>query len=111
MGAIDTLKELVTLVQKLDNLELLKRMVELQEQVFSLVTENQELRRESQRLSEQLAQMDQMEFRQNSYWKGDEGPFCSRCFDVERRSVRMLKSEEHYPQCPNCGIFAEGEDK
>ena len=30
-------------------------MVELQEQVFSLVTENQELRRENQRLSEQLA--------------------------------------------------------
>ena len=111
MGAIDTLKELGTLVQKLDNLELLKRMVELQEQVFSLVTENQELRRESQRLSEQLAQRDQMEFRQNSYWKRDEGPFCSRCFDVERKSVRMLKSEEYYPQCPNCGSFAEGDDK
>ena len=111
MGAIDTLKELGTLVQKLDNLELLKRMVELQEQVFSLVTENQELRRESQRLSEQLAQRDQMEFRQNSYWKRDEGPFCSRCFDVERKSVRMLKSEECYPQCPNCGSFAEGDDK
>ena len=111
MGAIDTLKALGTLVQKLDNLELLKRMVELQEQVFSLVTENQELRRESQRLSEQLAQRDQVEFRQNSYWKGDEGPFCSRCFDVERRSVRMLKSEGCYPLCPNCGIFAEGEDK
>jgi hypothetical protein len=39
MGVIDTVKDVAFLVQKTDNVDLLRRVVELQQQVYALVDE------------------------------------------------------------------------
>ncbi|HSL22953.1 MAG TPA: hypothetical protein VK886_15580 [Vicinamibacterales bacterium] len=110
MGVIDTVKDVALLVQKLDNMDLLKRMVELQEQVFELVNENREIREQNRVLSEKLMTREQMSFRKNSYWRGEEGPFCSRCFDAEGLAVRMLKQPGYLPKCPKCDTLAPDPD-
>jgi hypothetical protein len=106
MGVIDTVKEMGTLIQKLDNLDLLKRMVELQEQVSTLVTENRDVRDENRVLRDRLSTRDQMAFRDNAYWKGEEGPYCLCCFDAEGLAMRMLVGKGYYPSCPKCKTVA-----
>ena len=110
MSIIDTVKDIGVLIQKIDNLELLKRMVELQEQVYALVSENRDLKEANRGLSEKLQTREQMQFRQNAYWRGDEGPFCSQCFDAEGLSVRMHVGKGHSPICRKCKTVAMNPD-
>jgi len=95
MGVIDTMKDVAGLIQKIDNMELRRRAVELQQQVYDLVTENRALK-------DRLATRDQLTFRKDSYWKGDEGPFCSRCWDGESVLVRLHTQQGFTPRCPKC---------
>ena len=44
MGVIETVKDIGLLVQKLDNVDLVKRLVELQEQVYAVVVDNRDLK-------------------------------------------------------------------
>jgi hypothetical protein len=53
----------------------------------------------------------QLSFRKNSYWQGDDGPFCSRCWDSERKLVRLLIRRGFQPVCPACHITAEDPDR
>ena len=111
MGVIDTVKDVASLVQKLDNIDLLKRMVDLQEQIFDLVCENHEIKEQNRVLAEKLATREQMIFRKNSYWRADEGPFCSRCFDSDSLVIRMLITPGFAPQCPKCRTVAMDPDR
>lgn len=72
MGVVDTLKETIGLLQKVDNIDLYRRMLDLQTQVMALVEENQTLK-------QRLATRDELTFDANAYWRGEEGPFCSAC--------------------------------
>lgn len=113
MSVIDTVKEVAFLVQKLDNLDLLKRMVELQEQVFALVGENRDVKEENRLLQERLNTRSKMMFRDNAYWTDDtiDGPFCSRCFDAEGLLMRMLTRKGYAPRCPKCSTVAPDPDR
>lgn len=101
MGIIDTLKETVGLIQKVDNIELYKRMLELQTQAVSLVDENKALK-------EKITTRDELTFKKNSYWRGDDGPFCSPCWDKDNHLVRLHLAPKHSasPQCPVCHHYA-----
>jgi hypothetical protein len=107
MGVIDTVKEVGFLIQKLDNIDLVKRMMELQEQVYALVDENRDLKDENRHIKERLTTREAMTFRDNSYWRaGGEGPFCARCFDAEGLSMRLQIAKGYVPRCPKCGTSA-----
>jgi hypothetical protein len=46
-------------------------------------------------------------FEHNAYWRGEgtdrEGPFCSRCFDVEQKAVRLtINNSPKVGYCGNC---------
>ena len=111
MGVIETMKDIGVLVQKLDNMDLVKRLVELQEQIYAVVSENRDVKEENRALREKLNTREQLVFRKNAYWKGDEGPFCSRCFDAEGALVRMHTRAEFNPQCPKCATVAAEPDE
>ena len=103
MGVVETVKEVAGLIQKYDNVDLIKRVVELQQQVYDLVNENRVLK-------EHLATRDQLVFRKNAYWKGDDGPLCSRCWDAEGIPVRMTVRVGYDPACPKCKATAPDPD-
>ncbi len=102
MGIVDTLKETVGLIQKVDNIDLYQKMLELQTQTVALVEENRALR-------DRLAVRDQLAFRRNAYWRGDDGPYCSRCWDDETKLIRLHDDGKWLPQCPKCHTVAERE--
>jgi hypothetical protein len=109
MGIIDNARELASTIQKIDNIELYKRILDLQGEIQGLVDENRQLReqvREQQRLWE-LNQ--ELSFEHNAYWrvnqdKAREGPFCTNCWDSRRTQVRMhRRTNPNYAMCPTCG--------
>jgi hypothetical protein len=107
MGVIETAKEAVQLVQKLDNIELVKTISSLQQQCYDLVFENRELREKLIKAEELLATRDSLQYRDNAYWFGSgsevqDGPLCSRCWDGEHKVVRMTRQTNGWVTCPNC---------
>jgi len=93
-----------------DSSELLQENARLSRQVAMLTAE-------SAKLSADLAAANagaltrptdiDLEFRDNMYWKrtgegAQDGPFCSRCWDVEKILVRVTCSKSYYPVCHNC---------
>ena len=111
MGVIETVKDIGVLVQKLDNMDLVKRLVELQEQVYEVVTENRDLKEQNRSLREKLATRQQLAFRKNAYWRDDDGPFCSRCWDSDGQLVRLQTQQGYHPQCPKCDHSAIDPDQ
>jgi hypothetical protein len=107
MGIIDNLRETVSLVQKVDNLELYRQIISLQLEVMALVEENRSLKRRLE-LSEQLVLKD------NAYWRKDgdrpDIPFCMRCWDSESKLIRLVVTTGFEPNCPNCKNFFSPEN-
>jgi len=111
MGVIETVKDIAVLVQKLDNMELVKRLVELQEQVYAVVTESRDVKEQNRNLQERLNTREQLTFRKNAYYRGEDGPFCSRCYDADGLLVRLHAQSGYQPRCPKCEAVAVDPDR
>jgi hypothetical protein len=113
MGIIDTAKDVATLVQKLDNIELNKKILELQGQITSQLEENRSLKDQVRDLSGRLEFQGSLEFRRNMYFRRlqdgtEDGPLCSSCWDVERKAVRLQTLGSGAKFCPSCKRSAPG---
>ena len=104
MGAIETVKELAFMIQKLDNVELLKQLVSLQEQVYGLAEENRALK-------ERLATREKLTFKKKAYWLDNQGPFCSNCWDADQKLIRLHVRRDFRPLCPQCHGVAPDPDE
>lgn len=111
MGVIETVKDVGVLVQKLDNMDLVKRLVEQQEQVYEVVAENRDLKETNHWLREKLSTREQLAFRKNAYWRSEEGPFCSRCWDSDGQLIRLHTRKGWDPNCPKCSSVAVDPDR
>jgi hypothetical protein len=107
VGIVETVKDVASLVQKADNIELYQKILELQVQIMGLLEENHSLKSE---LREQRARArfeGGLEFRDNMYWHRLEqdrhdGPFCSKCWDTESKAVRLQRMRDGAMWCPKC---------
>jgi hypothetical protein len=99
MEIFKTVKELASLLQKMGNVDMLRQMVALQQQVTDLVEENRLLK-------QQASNRKHATFKDNSYWISEDGPFCSSCLDCNGKLVRLHKRPRYHPQCPVCKTFA-----
>jgi len=112
-GIFKTLKEGANAIREAKNLELYERMLAVYGDVMELVEKNRELVEENALLKEQLKIKDQLRFDKgyNCYWRfeGDkqEGPYCTVCWDVDRKLVRMRAYQKHIGgqdyTCDYCG--------
>jgi NAD-dependent SIR2 family protein deacetylase len=104
MGIYDAIKDAVQVAQKIDNIDLQKQLLALQTQVVDLVEENRTLKAT-------IATRAELTFARNSYWRGDDGPYCSRCWDAKGTLVHMHIQKGAYPRCPNCENYAVNPDE
>lgn len=105
MSLIEDLKDTVKIIQKIDNLDLYRKILDLQAEVMDLVEENRNLKL-------QLQNKDSIIFTDSAYWKKIEdnkfdGPFCPRCWDYESKLIRLIKHQGYHPKCPQCKNFVE----
>lgn len=88
--------------------ELYRQILDLQAEIMNGVEENRNLTTEILSLKEMLKTKESLKFQHNAYWKKNpdgtptEGPFCSRCWDKENQTVRMLVIDSQWHECPSC---------
>jgi hypothetical protein len=118
MGVIDTLKDVVTLVQKADNIELVKQVLALQSQALETIEENRKLRERVRSLEDTLTVAKNLAFRAPFYYSEDDAiPLCPRCWEIDRRAVhlqgpfRVTGSRWDCPQCDKTYLVQTEEER
>ena len=107
MSIIDDIKSIAKTIQQADNIELYQKILNVQGEALEVVEQNNKLRDENRELKEKLKIKENLKHERNSYWlesdgKND-GPFCSRCCDVDKNLVRLHPcGNPAYYDCPNC---------
>lgn len=95
MNIIDTVKEVVSIAQKIDNIELYKQILSLQSDVLKLVDENTKLKQEIATFKETAKIKAALRFQNGEYFQkkeddSEDGPFCQICWDVDQRLARLI---------------------
>ena len=107
MGIIDDIKSIAKTIQQADNIALYQKILDVQGEALEVVEENNKLREENKELKEKLKIKETLVHDNNAYWiksvEGKDGPFCSRCWDVEKNLVRLhpCGNPADY-DCPDC---------
>ena len=109
MSLLEDLKSVVGTIQKIDNIELYRQILDLQNEVLQVVTENTELKSRVAKLIEEADLQRSLRFEFNTYWSGEtletsDGPFCSKCWDADHKLVRLhlVTPNPNYSRCPVC---------
>ncbi|MBB6632619.1 hypothetical protein [Cohnella thailandensis] len=115
VSIIDNIKSVASVIQKADNIELYRKILDLQYEAMELVQQNNELRNQIMELRGKLSTQENLVFRNNQYWKvleGDkqDGPYCSKCWDVDNKLVRHNVLNNGYVTCPNCQMTVDDEN-
>jgi hypothetical protein len=119
-SAIETAKFVANAVREYDKVDLKLKAVELTQQITELALENSELhqtisdlRKELETMKKRFGMRGKLFARDNVYYMTvegvDDGPYCTRCFDVDGILVRMMQSRPDdgiiWKECPHCSIL------
>lgn len=100
MGIYDVAKDALSIAQKADNIDLYQKILEIQALALDLQYDNSKLIEEIKKLKRDEEIDSKLIFKNNSYYMKDnekeDGPFCSMCWDKDRKLVRMHK-DDSYP--------------
>ena len=105
--AIDKAKDLAKLAQKMDNIEIIQRVLDVQGELLKVQEEVQALRRENEDLKNTEKIDGELDLHENAYWRNSaprsrRGPFCARCWSVDRKLVPVTVRDDGFITCPNC---------
>ena len=90
MGIVETLKDVATLVQKTDNIELVKQVLALQGQALEMQEDNRALRERIKELESTLNLAKALRFEAPFYFAADDKiPFCPRCWEADKRAIHL----------------------
>jgi hypothetical protein len=96
MSLIENAKEAVKLVQQIDNIELYRKILDLQAEAIELT---EKLREKDEKIA-QLENIGTIEIRNNfAYQINDDkilGPYCPRCLGKDKKLVHLIDAEETY---------------
>ena len=111
MGIIDNFKEVFKVAETVNNIDLYKKLAELQTRAMEVEEENRALKDQVSQLTDQLATKQSLKHDGERYWiekdGSRDGPFCSVCWDIDKKLVRMrnwqLPEGEIVYVCDYCG--------
>ena len=104
MGAIENIKEIADLVKKLGDVELYRKIVELEQEIFELSRQNLDNKKEIEELKRLLSVKQNIKFSKPYYFvEGDPEPYCPKCWEVEKVLVHLTDTiDRNFHHCPNC---------
>jgi len=109
MAIFDELKSVGKILQEAGKIEQYKQILEVQEKLLEMQKKITDLESENKDLKEKLTTKENLKYRNNAYWIDEkdkkEGPFCSRCWDDEKKLMRMhylTHSQSYY--CCKCRV-------
>ena len=93
MGIIDNFKDVFKVADTLNNLDLYKKLTELQTRTMEVEEENRALKDQIAQLTNELATKESLKHDGERYWSEKDGrrdgPFCGVCWDIDKKQVRM----------------------
>lgn len=100
--AIDFLK----IIELIKDPDLRMKITELYGQNIELKEENHKLRMSLQEAKDKSKINSELTHKDNHYFKGEDGPYCTKCWDVDSKLVRLhdggSSNGQTYFSCPNC---------
>ena len=116
MGIIENAKDAVKLVQKIDNIELYRKILDLQSEAIELIEESKLKDEKIAKLKKALKVKGKMICKDSAYYltndKGGiiDGPFCTKCFDVDQDCIRIVAHTTHGEvKCLKCKVIFDSE--
>ena len=108
MGILDTAKDIAEVIQKTDNLPLMRQLITLQQELMAMVQEKGDLLGRIEALENAARIQGDLVFRHSVYWRNEsgDGPFCSTCWDTKRVLVRLIRNGRvpTSARCGGCGL-------
>ncbi|MBZ5627003.1 MAG: hypothetical protein LAQ69_51260 [Acidobacteriia bacterium] len=93
MSIISNAREIADVVKKLGNIDLYRKIVDLEGEIIELTGQNHLLLEKIGDLEKALKTKAQLLFEKNVYWLAEaqakDGPYCQRCYDVAGKLVRL----------------------
>jgi hypothetical protein len=100
------MKEVAELVKKFNDIDLNRRILNLENEVLDLSREKRRAEEKVEELERTLKIKDEIVFRNNEYYvkkdgREDEGPYCTVCWDRDGKLVRLHEGS-FGSICPAC---------
>ena len=109
MSIISNAKEIAELVKKLGDIDLYKKIVELEGEIIELTREKHSVEEQNEELKRSLKISKEMTFQAPAYFaEEDRVPYCPKCWEIEKRAVHMITADkdpnnrQRYFECPSC---------
>lgn len=115
MGIIEDVKEVVALSQQVNNVDLYRKLVDLQLEVMTLTEQLKQKDTVISQLKTAFALKGKFVCKDSGYYLTDEngeimdGPFCTKCFEVDQIQCRLVRQAtpghgRDTVQCPRCKV-------
>lgn len=107
MSIFDVLKSTAKVLKEANKIEQYQQILEVQQQLLDMQDKIQVLTQENQNLKELRNKKKNLIVRAEVYFLKNEdgtedGPFCTNCYDVNEKLVRMQDCYSGSKLCPNC---------
>jgi hypothetical protein len=109
MSIISDVREVADLVKQLGNIELYKKIVDLESKIYELTQEDLASKGKISDLESSLKIRDELKFKQPYYYKeGDQVPFCPLCWEANQIPIHLIgpnynNDRSVYYYCNHCG--------
>jgi hypothetical protein len=91
MDIVDNVKEIAELAEKYKDEELNQKIMELENQILSLITQMRSLEEAHEEREKTLSLIKKMQFKKPFYFQEDDPvPFCPHCWEREKNPVHLL---------------------
>ena len=110
MGITDSFSSLKDVLIGIDNVHAIGTLMELQQQAYSILDENRELRLKFEEIERANEISGNLSFKNGAYYlQDDENPYCSNCWDLDKKLVHLTKAPGGTrlgnKKCPACANF------
>ena len=108
MSIIDNAKEIATLVQKLGDIELYRKIVELEGEIIELTRVNREQEENLTQLNQYKEVIETLNFDPPFYTAGNNRElYCARCIEADQKAIHLtingeMKHRRRVWECPQC---------
>ena len=107
MSIVSNAKEIADLVKKLGDIELYRKIVELEGEIIELTRQNHSLEIRVQELTKTLTISQSLTFKEPFYYSEDSHvPFCPKCWEGDKIAIHLFnkgiyENETQY-ECTHC---------
>jgi len=107
VSAVENVKEIADLIKKFNDIELNRRILNLENEVLDLSREKRRADEKIEELERTLKLRKELYFFEPFYWnKGDQTPFCPSCWETKTTAVHVTfghdNDDDSVWRCPSC---------